>query len=42
MEEVKNEIKGGKIIEANRLQTNIRGFKSDSLSVMLVFENNAY
>ncbi len=39
MEEVRNEIRGENVIEAKRLQTNKGGVKSDSLSVLLVFEN---
>lgn len=38
MEEVKKEIQGGKVIEVKRLQTNKSGVKSDSLSVLIVFE----
>ena len=38
MEEVKEEIKGGKVVEAKRLQTNKSGVKQSSLSVLLVFD----
>ncbi len=38
MEDVKNEIQGGNVTEAKRLQMNKGGIKSDSLSVLLVFE----
>ena len=38
MEEVKEEIKGGKVVEAKRLQTNKSGVKQNSLSVLLVFD----
>lgn len=38
MEDVKNEIQGGNVTEAKRLQMNKGGVKSDSLSVLLVFE----
>ncbi len=37
MEDVKNEIQGGNVTEAKRLQMNKGGVKSDSLSVLLVF-----
>ena len=40
MEEVKEEIKGGKVIEAQRLQTNKSGVKQNSLSVLLVFDKS--
>ena len=40
MEEVKEEIKGGKVIEAKRLQTNKSGYKQNSLSVLLVFDKS--
>ena len=38
MEEVKREVKGGKVIEAKRLQTYKAGTKAESLSVMITFE----
>lgn len=38
MEDVKNEIQGGNVIEAKRFQMNKGGVKSDSMTVLLVFE----
>lgn len=38
MEDVKNEIQGGNVIEAKRFQINKGGVKSDSMTVLLVFE----
>jgi len=40
VEDVKREIRGGKVLEVKRLQTNKDGVKSDSLSVLLVFEKS--
>jgi hypothetical protein len=40
VEDVKSEIRGGKVLEVKRLQTNKGGVKSDSLSVLLVFEKS--
>lgn len=37
-EEIKKEIKGGKLIDVKRLQTNKDGVKKDSLPMMVQFE----
>lgn len=39
MEEIIQEVKGGKVVKATRLQTQRQGVKTDSLSVVLEFEN---
>lgn len=38
-EEIKKEIKGGKLIDVKRLQTNKDGVKKDSLPMMVQFES---
>ena len=40
MDEKAQEVKGGKVVKAARLQTQRKGLKSDSLSVVLQFENS--
>lgn len=40
VEDVKSEIKNGNVLEVKRLQNNKNGVKSDSLSVMIIFEKS--
>ena len=39
MKEVKEEIRGEKVIDVKRLKTNKDGVKKDSLSMLVQFEN---